>query len=100
MGGARSPPTAIETFGGRPEPPSSLANARDRHHAAHAQSRLVGVAEEMRLVGEDEQLREMVDLARSLEAPHHAEVLLVTIEIRHEDDALLVEARRVTEQVA
>ena len=31
---------------------------------------------------------------------HHAEVILVTVEIRHKDDAGLIEARRSTEEVA
>src|SRR5262245_7488833 len=65
---------------------------RLRRHAADGQYRLhacrcaLGVAEQAGLVGQPEELGEVQGRARALLAADHCEMVLVAIEISHEDD--------------
>ena len=58
------------------------------------------ILQQARGIGEPEQFGEVQDAARALLAADHGEVILVAVEIRHEYDAGLVEARRALEDVA
>src|SRR5688572_18695532 len=66
----------------------------------HPLRRQLRVHEQSRLVGEDEQAREVKNRAGPFQTTDHAEVVLMAIEVGHEDDARLVEAGRRAEEEA
>ena len=57
------------------------------------------LGEQARGIGEAEQLGQMQQRARALLAADHDEMVLMAVEVRHEDDARLVEAGRRRENV-
>ena len=67
---------------------------------AHALAGEVGIAQQAGAVGEAEQLGEVRKRARALLAADHDEMVLQAVEVGHEHDAGLVEARRRLEDVA
>jgi len=71
----------------------------NREHSAHARDRELGVAQQAGGIREAEQLGEMHERARALLAADHDEMVLVAVQIRHEDDAGLVEPGRRLEDV-
>src|SRR6185437_16635615 len=69
-------------------------------HGAHAGESEVGIGEQAGGIGEAEKLGQMGQRARALLAADHGEVALMAVEIGHEHDAGIVEARRRLEDVA
>src|SRR5262245_24758748 len=63
--------------------------AADSQYRLHARRGALGIAEEPSLVGQPEQLGEVQGRARALLAADHGEMVLVAVEIGHEDDARL-----------
>src|SRR5262249_60865820 len=83
-----------------PQGGGKLVDAGDGEDAMHTFGGELGVAQDAGAVGEDEKLGQMHHRPRALETTDEAEVRLVAVEIRREDDAGLVEARGRLEDVA
>jgi hypothetical protein len=58
-------------------------------HPAHALGGPLPVQQKSRLVGQDEQLREMHHRTGALETAHHSKMVLVAVEVREEDHPVL-----------
>ena len=72
----------------------------DAHQIFHSLNSHLGVLQQMGLIGQSEQLCQMLNGAGALLTANHAEMVLVTVEPSHEDNARFVVTGRRLENMA